>query len=62
MINASGRSGQSLSDIKVAVIVICDFLELDEKKERLCHIMMCYVESRSCPFTVVANKTKLRKE
>ena len=24
--------------------------------------MMCYVESRHCPFTVVANKTKLRKE
>ena len=43
-------------------LVICDFLELDEKKERLYHIMMCYVESRSCPFTVVANKTKLRKK
>ena len=42
-------------------LVICDFLELDEKV-RLLIIMMCYVELRCCPFTVVANKTKLRKE
>ena len=30
-------------------------------KVRLFIIMMCYVESRCCPFTVMANKTKLRK-
>ena len=32
------------------------------KKVRLLIIMMCYVESRRCPFTVVANKTKLRNQ
>ena len=42
-------------------LMICDFLELDEKSKAVDY-HMCYVESRCCPFTAVANKTKLRKE
>ena len=32
------------------------------KKVRLLIIMMCYVESRCCTFTVVASKIKLFKK